>query len=90
MLDQQKISREKDEKIKEQIYLSKAEHTLSGKIRRLNERVKKGAKVDIAYLGKLSNDLKKVTHKRVEATREIRHMTAMQSQLKKELARRRR
>ena len=90
MLDPQKLSRDKDEKIREDIYLSRAEHTLSGKIRRLRERVKKGVKIDMAYLGKLSNDLKKVTHKRAGVMKEIRHMTTMQSQLKKELMRRRR
>jgi len=90
MLGPQKLSRDKDEKVREGIYLSRAEHTLSGKIRRLSDRAKKGAKIDAAYLGRLRNDLKKVVQKRAGVTREIRHMTAMQSRLKRELARRRR
>jgi len=90
MFDAKKLNNEKDEKMKEGIYLSKAEHTLSGKIRRLNERVKKGVKIDIAYEGKLKNELKKVIQKRMEVATEIRHITTMQSQFRKELARRRR
>ena len=90
MLDPQKLSVEKDEKMKEGIYLSRAEHTLSGKIRRLNEKVKRGGKIDIAYLAKLDRELRKVAQKRLELTREIRHITTMQGQLKKELTRGRR
>jgi uncharacterized protein YlxW (UPF0749 family) len=89
MLDAQKLSHEKDERMKEGIYLSKAEHTLSGKIRRLNERVKKGVKINIAYEGKLKNELNKVIQKRMEVATEIRHITTMQSQFRKELAHKR-
>ena len=90
MLDEQKLGREKDKKVKEGIYLSKAKHTLSGKIRRLNERARRGGKIDIAYLGKLRNDLKTVNQKMTEVMGEIRHITTMHSQLKRELMRRRR
>jgi len=90
MFDVKKLNNEKDEKMKEEIYLSKAEHTLSGKIRRLNDKVRRGGKIDIFYMGRLTNELRKVTPKLVEIRLEIRHMTFMQSQLKKELTRRRR